>query len=452
MAPQTLSLRGGTAEHHKGVLLVAAYCNLQDRLTDAQEPGGLCLKTADGQELQSFNSICRYLASCSPKCKQLLGDTHIDRALVQDWLSFRNTELPGLLEAQMLKVDKRLQTKVFLAGLSVSLADLVMFATLYRALANIPSAQRRDRYPNLFRWFDFMQHTIDPAGHYKRIDIRKPRFQRAPPAPPSTPKPEKSKASDSKARASSATAQTVPARTGPTQASVKPKADSKTKGTTAAQTSDTSSTAAGAAPAVPTEPSGAAATPPKQDASSKKDKKKESKAAPAASKKAGDEPTVDMLDMRVGRIIKVEQHPNADSLYVEEIDLGEDKPRQVVSGLVKFVPAEQMLNRRVVVVTNLKPAKMRDVMSYGMVLCASNDAHDQVEPILPPQDVPVGEKITFEGYGAEPEAQLNPKKKIFEKISPDLRTNADGVAQYKSVPFMTSKGAVVSELTNAAVK
>lgn len=66
-----------------------------------------------------------------------------------------------------------------------------------------------------------------------------------------------------------------------------------------------------------------------QDASSKKDKKKESKAAPAASKKAGDEPTVDMLDMRVGRIIKVEQHPNADSLYVEEIDLGEDKPRQV---------------------------------------------------------------------------------------------------------------------------
>lgn len=66
-----------------------------------------------------------------------------------------------------------------------------------------------------------------------------------------------------------------------------------------------------------------------QDASSKKEKKKESKAAPAASKKASDDPTVDMLDIRVGRIIKVEQHPNADSLYVEEIDLGEDKPRQV---------------------------------------------------------------------------------------------------------------------------
>ena len=83
MAPQTISLRGGTAEDHKGVLLVAAYCDLQDQLAGAQGSGGLSLKTADGQDLTSFNSICRYLASCSPKCKQLLGDTHTDRALVR---------------------------------------------------------------------------------------------------------------------------------------------------------------------------------------------------------------------------------------------------------------------------------------------------------------------------------------------------------------------------------
>lgn len=66
-----------------------------------------------------------------------------------------------------------------------------------------------------------------------------------------------------------------------------------------------------------------------QDAFSKKEKQKGSKEASAASKKAGEEPTVDMLDIRVGQIVNVEQHPNADSLYVEEIDLGEDKPRQV---------------------------------------------------------------------------------------------------------------------------
>lgn len=73
------------------------------------------------------------------------------------------------------------------------------------------------------------------------------------------------------------------------------------------------------------------------------------------------------INCRVGKIVKVDKHPNADALYLEEIDVGEDKPRQVISGLVKFVPKDQMENRRVLVVCNLKPAKMRDVMSYGMV-------------------------------------------------------------------------------------
>lgn len=51
---------------------------------------------------------------------------------------------------------------------------------------------------------------------------------------------------------------------------------------------------------------------------------------------------VSRLDLRVGQIVKVEKHPDADSLYVEEIDLGEESPRVVVSGLVKFVPIEEM--------------------------------------------------------------------------------------------------------------
>jgi len=70
----------------------------------------------------------------------------------------------------------------------------------------------------------------------------------------------------------------------------------------------------------------------------------------------------------VGLITEVGRHPNADALYVEQIDLGEPSgPRQVISGLVKFVPEEAMRGRRVVVACNLKAAKMRDVMSYGMV-------------------------------------------------------------------------------------
>lgn len=65
------------------------------------------------------------------------------------------------------------------------------------------------------------------------------------------------------------------------------------------------------------------------------------------------------------------QHPDADSLYVEKIDVGEAEPRTVVSGLVHFVPKEQLQDRLVVLLCNLKPQKMRGVESQGMVLCAS---------------------------------------------------------------------------------
>lgn len=65
------------------------------------------------------------------------------------------------------------------------------------------------------------------------------------------------------------------------------------------------------------------------------------------------------------------QHPDADSLYVERIDVGEPEPRTVVSGLVQFVPKEELQDRLVVVLCNLKPQKMRGVDSQGMLLCAS---------------------------------------------------------------------------------
>lgn len=67
---------------------------------------------------------------------------------------------------------------------------------------------------------------------------------------------------------------------------------------------------------------------------------KEKKAAPPSD--ADEIVDVSRLDMRVGRILKATKHPDADSLYVEEIDLGEDKPRTVVSGLVKHVPIEEV--------------------------------------------------------------------------------------------------------------
>ena len=77
------------------------------------------------------------------------------------------------------------------------------------------------------------------------------------------------------------------------------------------------------------------------------------------------------LDMRVGLIKSAKRHPDADSLYVEEVDVGEDKPRTVISGLVKFIPEDEMQNRKAILMCNLKPSKMRGILSEAMVMCAS---------------------------------------------------------------------------------
>jgi methionine--tRNA ligase beta chain len=96
-----------------------------------------------------------------------------------------------------------------------------------------------------------------------------------------------------------------------------------------------------------------------------------------------------MVDLRVGQIQKAEKHPDADALYVSHIDVGEEKVRIVCSGLVKYVPLEEMQKRMVVCVCNLKEVKMRGIMSQAMVLAASErvegDAEkEKVELVSPP--------------------------------------------------------------------
>ncbi|MCL7040477.1 hypothetical protein MKW94_023027 [Papaver nudicaule] len=150
--------------------------------------------------------------------------------------------------------------------------------------------------------------------------------------------------------------------------------------------------------------------------------------------------TISRLDIRVGLITKVIKHPDADSLYVEEIDVGEATPRTVVSGLVKFIPLEEMQNRKVCVLCNLKPRTMLNIKSHAMVLAASNEDHSKVELVDPPSSAVVGERVTFPGFEGVPDDVLNPKKKVWETLQVDLKTDAELVARYKDVPFTTSAG------------
>ena len=145
---------------------------------------------------------------------------------------------------------------------------------------------------------------------------------------------------------------------------------------------------------------------------------------------------VSALDIRVGKIVKAWPHPESEKLFCEEIDLGEDVPRQIASGLRAFYKTEELEGRRVVVLCNLKSRKLVGFPSHGMVLCASNSDHTAVECMEPPEDAAIGERILFEGYDTEGECQPEPenkiaKKKIFEQIAPDLKTDANGVCVWK---------------------
>lgn len=78
------------------------------------------------------------------------------------------------------------------------------------------------------------------------------------------------------------------------------------------------------------------------------------------------------VELKVGTIIECEKHPKADRLLVEKIDMGEEI-RQVVSGIADTYKPEELIGKQVIVVTNLKPVKLRGVDSNGMILCASSE-------------------------------------------------------------------------------
>lgn len=132
-------------------------------------------------------------------------------------------------------------------------------------------------------------------------------------------------------------------------------------------------------------PVGAEAQKQQQKPKAKKPKAPKPAKAPAADP---NQPEITKLDIRVGKIVKVWKHETADKLYCEEIDVGEDAPRQIASGLVHHYSLEQMQDARVLVLCNLKPRNLVGFRSHGMVMCAAvplEDGKEKVAFVTPPR-------------------------------------------------------------------
>jgi methionine--tRNA ligase beta chain len=78
------------------------------------------------------------------------------------------------------------------------------------------------------------------------------------------------------------------------------------------------------------------------------------------------------LDLRIARVIEAREHPNADRLIVLDIDLGDER-RQLVAGIAGKYEFDELTDRRIVVVANLKPARLRGEESQGMLLAAQGE-------------------------------------------------------------------------------
>lgn len=362
---------------------------------------------------------------------------------IQQWTTTSDRLRSSPSDSSILdSLNTHLSTRTTLLGTKPSKADVSIYEALAPVVSKWSSEQRTGEqgYPHIVRHLDFVQNSDvfeaklkDPEKFH--IDHDEVLYVK----PPVDAKAEKKRQKEKDAAAAAAATTAVPS------AAAVPGGETLVDRTKAAAevVKDTVVQAGNAIAAAVGVGAGAGA---EQQQQKPKKEKKEKQPKPQKAPAAAATPTPALIDLRVGHILKAIKHPEADSLYVSTIAMGDKEVtedyieyegqicRTVCSGLNGLVPLEEMQGRKVVVVANLKPVKMRGVKSCAMVLAASpklkegeaDDHKGPVELASPPADSKAGERVYFEGWEGEPEGVLNPKKKVWETFQPGF-TTTDGL-------------------------
>ncbi|KJZ77811.1 hypothetical protein HIM_02988 [Hirsutella minnesotensis 3608] len=343
--------------------------------------------------------------------------TPTEEAEIQQWLTTSERLRSGEDKESILDtLNSHLASRTTLLGSKVSKADVAICTALSPVVAKWSPEERTGEKgrPHIVRHLDFVQNSPQlnlniPEDQKVKVDHDDVRYVK----PPVDAKAEKERLKKEKAAAAAAGGNAGEATlVDRTKEKIKEKAAEVKEAAAAAVGGDK----------------------PKKE---KKEKAPKPQKAPAAA--APLSPA--LIDLRVGHILKAVNHPDADSLYVSTIAMGDEPSddtteyegqvcRTVCSGLNGLVPLAEMQGRKVVVVCNLKPVKMRGIKSSAMVLAASprlqegevDDHKGPVELVTPPEGAKAGERVFFEGWQGEPEGQLNPKKKIWEMFQPGFTT------------------------------
>jgi len=360
-----------------------------------------------------------------------------ETAEINQWLTTSDRLNSGSADQTSLldTLNSHLASRTTLLGTKPSKADIALYKSLAPQISRWTAEQRTGErgHPNVVRHVDFVQNSpifglTVTEGDKVKIDPEEILYVK----PPVDAKAEKERLKKEKAAAaaSSGGEQAVLAdRTNDKKA----KKDKSVGEKVVDKVADVKNTVVAAV-------AGEGVAAPEQKKREKKEKALKPQKAPAAAAPL----SPSLIDLRVGHILKAIKHPEADSLFVSTIAMGDkvgtddtseyegQVVRTVCSGLNGLVPLEEMQGRKVVVVCNLKPVKMRGIKSAAMVLAASprlkegeEDHHGgPVELVNPPADSKAGERVFFEGWKGEPEGQLNPKKKVWEMIQFGFTTTA----------------------------
>lgn len=100
------------------------------------------------------------------------------------------------------------------------------------------------------------------------------------------------------------------------------------------------------------------------------------------------------LDLRVGEIVDAEEVEGADKLLKLRVDLGEDSKRTICAGIKEYYSADELIGKKIIVVANLEPRKMKGIESQGMLLAASTENHEKVVLVSPERDIENGVRIS----------------------------------------------------------
>jgi len=337
-----------------------------------------------------------------------------------------------ILRPALAKLNKQIEPVVFLVNNRLSLADLVLFCHISSAVKKwtLEDIQSSDIHSNIFRWYDNIQHLIPIRDTIYDLDLF------AIIKLPSIVISEQANA-PSDQLSSITVPQSQPSKP-PQKGSPEPQMVKKDQGASKKEEQAAK----------------------KEEHAAKKEEQAAKREEQAAKRKKNQPPPKPVeevgfakVDFRVGHITHCVKHPDADSLYMEQIDVGEGKPRNVISGLVKFVPLAEMQDRMVIVMLNIKPSVMRGETSQAMVMCASNYEHSIVELLIPPEGSVPGDRVFVDGEEGSVEPMINLKNDnntFKSKIQPHLSTNDELQATYKGKPLHTDKGIIIARtLKNA---